>query len=312
MLPLACRIRPTMRLASRFCALMAAVMVGCAPTPSAARSDSPYFAANPNRTRSLSPWEYFDSGGTFLVRHHPDGVTTPGVVRVVDDPLGFEGKVYEETVTPTSRWSGGASRGDWTYLYNSHSAAYFGRNGETDWFHFRVMFPGHRAYRNTIGEWNVLFESHMDSDYLAWANACEDAELSLTVVQYVGDRHPYLALRILGGQDGCPLPRGRWIYDRRHPLRHNHWYDLLFHVVWSPDKNVGFVGWWLDGRRMFREHIADLWRRPDGSTDDAEFELNNYRLHAAYDSTVYYSQTRIGPTRRSVRFVAPRNDRQRR
>ena len=236
------------------------------------------------------------------MRSFPNGVTSPGVVRVVEDPLHQQGQVYQETVTPTSRWAGGASRGDWTYLYNSHSAAYFGRNGETDWFHFRVMFPGGGAYHNTIGEWNTLFESHMNSDFLAWPDTCEDAELEVTVVQYVGDRYPYLALRILGGQDGCPLPRGRWIFDRAHRLLHNHWYDMLFHVVWSPSASVGMVQWWLDGHRLFSAHIADLWRRPDGSTDQAEFELNNYRLHEDYDSTVYYSQTRIGPTRNSVRF----------
>lgn len=301
------------------CALIAAV-TGCvaasgathapsvnrpAPTgqrASAAHSASPFFAADPNVTGNLSPWQYFDSGGTFSVKRFPNGTTHPGIVRIAEDPLHQQGKVYQETVTPTSRWWQGASRGDWTYLYNAHSAAYFGRNGETDWFHFRVMFPGNGAYRNTHGSWNVLFESHMNSGYIDWPDACEDAELDLTVVQYTGDRHPYLALRILGGSDTCPLSYGKWILDRRHRLRHNHWYDVLFHVVWSPDPSIGFVSWWLDGRRMFSHHIADLWRRPDGSTDQVEFELNNYRLHETYDSTVYYSQTRIGPTRGSVRF----------
>ena len=130
----------------------------------------------------------------------------------------------------------------------------------------------------------------MDSDYLAWSNACEDAELSLTVVQYVGDRHPYLALRILGGQDGCPLRAddGYTTGDIRSATTTG----MTCYSMSCGLRTRALGSWdgWLDGRSMFREHIADLWRRPDGSTDDAEFELNNYRLHAAYDSTVYYGQ----------------------
>ena len=270
-----------------------------------------YFVGDPNVTRNLAPWQNFDSGGTQSVATSPNGAKKPGIIRVADDPLGQRGKVYQETVTQTSRWYGGASRGDWTYLYNQH-ASYFGVNGQTDWIHFTVMFPAGGAYRTTPGAWNVLEVAHQDSDYFRWSSACEVPELTLTVVQYAGDRHPYLALRIMGGEDTCllgerrrnggqaPQQPGRWVYDRAHPLRYSHWYDIIEHVVWSPDQSKGMVEWWLDGRLMFSSHVADLWRRPDGSIDQVEFELDNYRLHSRRPSTVYYGRTVIGPTRSSL------------
>jgi Polysaccharide lyase len=263
-------------------------------------TEAPYFVGDANLTGNLRPWQYFDSGGTHSVSRLPNGVTEPGVVRVVPDPLGQEGDVYQETVTPTSRWSVGAADGDWTYLYNAFSRN-FGIDGKADWIHFAVMFPGGGAYRNTRGEWNILFEAHPDSGYLTFPSACEVAELTLTVIQYDGDRFPYLAFRVLGGDDACPLRASHWIY-RKTPLRRNHWYDVLIHAVWSPDSKVGRVQWWLDGRLMYSAHVADLWQRPNGSVDHPEFELNNYREHASWPSTVYYGQALLGPTRRSVAF----------
>jgi hypothetical protein len=263
----------------------------------------PYFVGDPNASHSLRPWQYFEDGPTFSVAASPQGASRPGVVKVVGDPLGQEGMVYQETVCSTCNNSSGAQDGDWTYLFNTQSRlSYYGQNNQTDWLHFRVMFPGGGRYRNTRGEWNWLYEAHDDNNLYNFPMTCEDEELGLTVVQYDGDPYPYLALRILGGRDTCPLANGTWIYDWRHRLRYNHWYDMLFHVVWSPKPRTGFVQWWRDGRRMVSRHIADLWQRPDGSTDHVAFELNNYRLHANWSSTIYYGETMIGPTRSSVRF----------
>lgn len=260
-------------------------------------SSAPYFVGDANLTGDLKPWQYFDSGGTHSVSRMPNGVTEPGVVRVVPDPLGQEGDVYQETVTPTSRWSVGATDGDWTYLYNAYSRN-FGIDGKADWIHFAVMFPGGGAYRNTRGEWNILFESHPEAD---WPSACQVAELTLTVIQYTGDRFAHLAFRVLGGDNACPLQASHWIY-RKTPLRRNHWYDVLIHAVWSPNSDVGLVQWWLDGKLMYSAHVADLWQQPNGSVDHPQFELNNYRLHASWPSTVYYGQALLGPTRGSVAF----------
>jgi hypothetical protein len=91
------------------------------------------------------------------------------------------------------------------------------------------------------------------------------------------------------------------VYSHLH-FRYDHWYDIVIREVWSSAPSIGFVGWWVDGQRVYGEHIADLWTRPDGSHDHVNFELNNYRQHASWSSTIYYSRTAVGPTRASVAF----------
>jgi hypothetical protein len=240
----------------------------------------------------------------YPVSSQPGGATSPGVAAVANDPLGQQGKVYQETVCPTCNNSTGSSTGDWTYIFNDQSQlSYWGNNGQADWIHFKVMFPGNGAYRNTSGEWNWLFEAHDNNDYQNFSNVCED-NTGLTVVQYSGDPYPYLGLRVDGGLDSCPFDDGSdvWTYDSANPLQYNHWYDIVFHIIWSPSSTTGLFEWWKDGQQMMSRHMGTLWLRPDGSTDHVSLMLNNYRLQASWNSTVYYSKTLVGPTQASVGF----------
>lgn len=70
----------------------------------------------------------------------------------------------------------------------------------------------------------------------------------------------------------------------------------------SPNSQTGLVQWWLDGKRRYSAHVADLWRRPNGTVDHPKFELDNYRLHASWPSTVYYSRVLLVRPRFSVAF----------
>jgi hypothetical protein len=259
------------------------------------------FDANPNVTGNLVPWDRFEMGTVFGdVASQPNGATSPGVIRVTDDPLGQQGKVYQETVCATCNNGGGAPSGDWTYLYNFQKP-YFGIAGADDWVHFRVMFPGGGAWTPTQGEWNVLHETHNDSNFLPYYNAgqqpWEVAELTLFVLNYAGDV-PRLAMRVKGGQSATP-PADTWLQTGQ--VQTNHWYDVLYHVRWSPT-STGVFEWWLDGQPAGSVSRPTLWQRPDGSLDHPMFEQNNYRLHQTYDSTVYYGRTVIGPTQASVGF----------
>ena len=49
-------------------------------------------------------------------------------------------------------------------------------------------------------------------------------------------------------------------------------------------------------------HRPTLWQRPDGTTDRVELELNNYRQHSNYTSTVYYSKLKAGSSQAAVGF----------
>ena len=263
--------------------------------------DRPYFVGNPSRTGSLHPWQWIETGSDYPVSAFPYGVGKPGVVTVAADPLGRMGKVYRLTVTPHSNSPAGTPDADWAALYN-RPTSYYGRNGQDDWFHFLLMFPS-GAYRPTRGDWNWVFEEHDDSGFLPWYDTGkiprEIPELALGVANepYSGKQ---LFVQVRGGQD-AEMRGPRRFYSHRR-LRYDHWYSILVDEKWSSDPTRGVIAWWVDGRRVFVKHLADLWQRPDGSYDHVNFEFNNYRMHASWDSTVYYGRTAIGPTRSSVAF----------
>jgi hypothetical protein len=214
------------------------------------------------------------------------------------------GRVIEETVTPDAHAST-ASDSDSIFLWND-TKPYFGSNGQSNWVHYQLMFPA--DYRPTPGEWNVenefhnnsRFEQWVDNGYMSW----EYPEVALYVTNYTG-KVPYLMYRVRGGVDqqgsdnyaGTDIPAGR-------RLLLNHWYDILLHVVWSPDPAVGQFEWWLDGKRIASIHRPTLWQRPDGSYDHVDIELNNYRQHATWNATIYYGKLKIGPSQASVAFTS--------
>jgi Polysaccharide lyase len=286
--------------------LLALVLVGAAFLQACDAESKAAFVADPGKTHSLAPFYKFDPGsasatGGILVSSQPHGATSPGTVAVVADPLGQQGLVYQETVTRDSHASD-APGSDATYLFNQPRPD-IGASGNRNWVHFRIMFPA--GYRPTAGEWNIFNEFHNNPGHRPFEQSGqisqEFPEVALYVTNYSGQLS-HLMYRVRGGQDcRCDMSRGA---DRRDPrrLRRNHWYDVLLDITWSSDPNVGRFTWWLDGRRLARLRRPTLWRRPDGVDDHVALELNNYRLHASWDATVYYSQIRVGPTRGSVRL----------
>ena len=260
-----------------------------------------YFVGDPNIAGTLRPWQWIETGSDYPVAAYPHGVSQPGVVTVAADPLGRMGKVYRLTVTPRSNSPTGTHDADWAALFNSPTA-YYGRNGQSDWIHFLVMFPA-GEYRPTRGDWNWFFEEHNDSGFVPWYTAGqipdEIPELALGVANDRG-AVKQLLMQVRGGQDTHMLGPRR-IYSHVK-LQYDHWYSLVVHEKWSSDAAQGFIAWWVDGRRIFAQHLANLWQRPDGSYDHVNFEFNNYRVHASWDSTVYYGPTAIGPSRGSVAF----------
>ena len=268
------------------------------------RRRAPYFfKADPNASGSLRPWDAIETGAELPVFRYPLGVRSPGVIVPATDPLRQQGKVIQDTVTPLSNFVGGVPGSDWAAVFNPPTR-YYGQSGQEDWVHFRVMFP-RRAYRPTSGEWNWFFESHDDSGWTRWYAAGqiqpEVPELAIGVDNDPGTR-PQLFMHVRGGQDTDMHAPTAIFTDR--PLRRNHWYGLMLHVIWSADPQRGLVQWWIDGKRVYSHHLADLWQRPDGSYDHVNVDFNNYRQHASWNSTVYYGVVEIGPTQASV--VLPR------
>src|SRR5262249_39223715 len=84
------------------------------------------------------------------------------------------------------------------------------------------------------------------------------------------------------------------------PLKLGHWYDVLVHVIWSPDPAVGRVEWWLDGKRLLSVATPTLYTRPDGSTSTAYPVLGYYRIHADFPARVLSAPVLLGTTAASV------------
>lgn len=268
-----------------------------------------YWSANPNSNNTLDSWNNFNIGDqTYTVSDHRQGFQSVGGVSVVNDPLKTQGKVYKLLVGPRSNFQSIASESDRVDLWNNASA-YLGQEGQEDWEHVRLMFPSFgEGYHPTDGDWNWLLQHHNDSKFTPFvkthAFSWEYPELVWGVNTHAklsdGTYAPELFMRVWGGDD--TKPGNPTIVYPDAALRYDHWYDMLVHVVWSHESSKGLVEWWLDGNLLFSQHTADVWQRPDGTTDHLNFEFSNYRKHSQMESAVFFSQVKIGPTKASVEF----------
>jgi hypothetical protein len=169
----------------------------------------------------------------------------------------------------------------------------YGTAGRTVWQHFSVRFP--RGFRATPGEWN-FFTAWDHLKYQKFPQLFEYAELTWMVLNRNGVAR--IQMRIIGGSSTAP----RWVRVIGPRLRTEHWYNFLVHIVWSPDQKEGLVEWWLDGRRLYSRHVANIYRRPDGNLSSVYLVLDNYRLHADWNATILFDGTRLGRTRSAVRY----------
>jgi hypothetical protein len=291
------------------CVASLASMVCNAPqAASPPHSSDVLFVGDPNVTKNLAPWDNIQIGGknseASEATARPDD---PGIVTVVPDPLGVEGNVYKLKVTNTAGFRAGSGPADRVDLWNV-AKPYMGQEGQENWEHFRMLFPSKGdAYKPSIGEWNWLAQHHNDDGYIPFQKAgvvrSEISELVWGVDTRAsgvnGQQDTQLFMVIRGGDDRTDAEKRVYV---RETLRLDHWYDMLVHVVWSHNAQRGMVEWWLDGRLLFSDHIADLWQRPDGRIDHVNFEFSNYRIHTEWPSSVYYSKVKLGLTRESVSF----------
>ena len=95
----------------------------------------------------------------------------------------------------------------------------------------------------------------------------------------------------------------------RRILRYNHWYDVVVHAVLSPEPKVGYVVWWVDGVRLFRRHLATLFRRPDGSVSSTQFKVGHYRSTEPTVDVNYIDGVKVGRTARSRSVSKPKTRR---
>jgi Polysaccharide lyase len=272
-------------------------------------ADRVFFAGDPNLTGDLTPWDRIKIGEIdYKVSDRRGGVSDSGSVSVVPDPLGKQGQVYRLTATPASNFVASSAKSDRVDLWNEPSAS-LGQEGQETWEHFQLLFlSAGDSYKPAPGSWNWLVQHHNDPKYKTFINSGAiqrelpelawgvDTKHNLSDGRLVTD----LFMVIRGGDDLHQPPETRVHTDE--PLVYDRWNDMLVHVAWSHDRQRGLVEWWLNGRSIYSKSISNLWRRPDGSTDHVNFEYSNYRVHADWPSTIYFSRVKLGATRESVDF----------
>jgi len=249
--------------------------------PSRDSQDRPYFVGDFN-TCDLSQWH---------------GLQGPRAsFKIVRKPR-VEGRCA--AAISTGPWALGGlvnSQADGATWYE-HVAAY-GANGQSVWQHFSVRFR--HGFRATPGEWNLFVEWHDDEGWQKYAEISFEYANLVWMIRTPPriKRGARVGMRIMGGPATSPST----VHVNGPFLRTGHWYDFLAHTIWSPDPNQGLVEWWLDGKLLYSRHLPTLYTRPDGTVSKVYFGEYNYRLHASWNSTIYFDGTRLGPTRSSVRY----------
>jgi hypothetical protein len=214
-----------------------------------------------------------------------------GDVRITDRPT-FSSK-YAAKVTTTNA-SDSSAAGDSSYLETDSYTLPWEMNGANAWFRMRVYLPSRQfTPADSSSGWDMFMEWH-NSPGCSWAGCKEYSP-------YFGlaKNGKHLLLRWVGGDSEKPTFTS--VTDGRR-LRYNHWYDMVVHAVLTPDPKVGFVAWWVDGRRIFSRRLATLFRRPDGSISSVELEVGHYRSTEARTDVNYIDGIVVGSTASSVRF----------
>ncbi len=272
-------------------------------------SSEPYFVGDPNRTGDLTPWDRIKVGETdYKVSDHPSGIDGSGSVSLGADPLGKQGRVYRLTTTPTSNFAASSAKSDRVDLWNEPKP-YLGQDGQEDWEHFQFLLSSlGDSYKPAPGNWNWLVQHHNDPRYKTFVSI-RAIERELPEIAWGVDTRPSLSSGVQGahlfmvirGGDDLHQPAETRVHANT-PLLYDQWNDMLVHVIWSPDPQKGMVEWWLNGNSVYSGHVANLWLRPDGTTDHVNFEYSNYRAHAVWPSTIYFSGVKLAASREAVAF----------
>jgi hypothetical protein len=169
-----------------------------------------------------------------------------------------------------------------------------------------VFNPGEAPYQPTTGIFNWFLELHNDSNY----GPGEDSPICFGIltdgpVSTSVGKNPRMFVRLQGGPDSAL--QMRYVYENGLgtssspgvPLQYDHWYPLLIHVLLSP--TAGIFEWFEGSTTIYSNlDLPTLYTRANGSISYTSLTLDNYRLHATWNSTIYMGPLAVGPTEESV------------
>lgn len=191
---------------------------------------------------------------------------------------------------------------------------------EETWYRFHVrLAPG---YLPTPGTQNSLIEWHVDQR----TEADAVAHSSFAYSPLMGVRsdssascsgspsfctssgaNPNLFFQIPGGSNTTNAQPKRFFPLAANSLLINHWYDLVWHMVWSPlttGTTPGKVQIWLDGVKLIDALTPTQYLRTDGTYSyQTGFGGYNYRLWVNWVSSTDFDEFVWGPTAQSINFA---------
>jgi hypothetical protein len=169
-------------------------------------------------------------------------------------------------------------------------------NGNDTWYRVKLRLPS-CCFQPTTGQWNWLVEWHEQTPYGA-ASMGMGINTDYPVVTCGVGQNPRLAFRLSGGDSTNPTYK--WVDLPPNSLMRDHWYDILFHINWSPDPNVGHVQWFVDGTKWIDQSFPTLYHNPDGTVDRPGYGLYDYHLATCSNERVDFDNAVIGPSLSSV------------
>jgi hypothetical protein len=105
-----------------------------------------------------------------------------------------------------------------------------------------------------------------------------------------------LSLHVFG-EPGSGSNGTKWFDQRIASYQAGHWYDIVFHVLWSKDPSRGFFEAFVDGKQVVPlTHAATLFAVDDG----VYMKQGIYTAPQSYPMTLVYDGTRRGSSYQDV------------
>jgi hypothetical protein len=253
-------------------------------TTASTTSSQPYFS------------EDFEKGYTSMCVSA--GGSPPGYVNW--PASGFSGNGVE-LVDPVATNNAGQSIAVHMDCNPTLYAAAHATTGNDTWYRVKLRFPANYQ-PPAVWSYNWLVEWHND-DHTAVGFNNNALSMGMEVLTdgpegYYPGNNPRLAFRLAGGSSTSPTYITRQMPS--NSLLRDHWYDLLFHFIWSPSASIGKFEWWVDGRLIDSENFPTIYSNPDGTLGRNGFGLYNYHPGLSWETRVHFDELRIGPDRASV------------
>lgn len=266
-----------------------------ASTPTPPPPTGTTFVYHNPETLTLQPWVRLQTGQpsevnfSHYVSNVPTGITTPSIVRIVTDPLAQRGKVYELTTTSNSKFrSGSGALFERCDLWQ-HNGVAWNVQGSEIWENVKIMFP--TAWNpGTTGNYGWVYQHHNG------AVSVNGVGIVLGIREVTS---PHFFLRVPGGNVASPPTVSTY---NGPVVQENHWYTIELHIKWSTGSD-GFCNFYMDNSLVYSTGPRPTLGYSGTTVDNPNYELSNYHLAVAQNSTIYFDGPKIGTTRGAAYFA---------